>query len=128
MAIEYITHMIHNKQMSCGEILNKIKDKKLITFSKQWMNYLVMCLYGDPSINIYSWLKYKCAPPLSGDWIIRTSCALHESCTAPANVIVTNESVLTIPNGISLDIDLSNFNLTVNKGSGVFIEKGGTMK
>ena len=51
--------------------------------------------------------------------------AISSSSTAPANVIVQNNSVLTISTGVSLDIDFATNNLTVQSGSGVLIEAGG---
>jgi len=68
-----------------------------------------------------------CLPPLSEDWIIVTSCTMPSSATAPANVLVQNNAVLTIPNGITLNIDFVNNNLTVKSGSGVLIKLGGTI-
>jgi hypothetical protein len=41
------------------------------------------------------------------------------------DVIVQNNSVLTIPDGVTLDIDLTNYSLTVKFGSGVLIQSGG---
>ena len=58
---------------------------------------------------------------------IITSCVLSSSDSAPANVIVQNGAVLEIPNGVTLDIDFANFNLTVESGSGVLIKAGGSV-
>jgi hypothetical protein len=67
-----------------------------------------------------------CSPlPSSGNWVVSTNCTLYNNYTAPANAEVTNGSVLTIPNGVTLDIDLVNYNLTVRDGSGVLIKQGG---
>ena len=69
-----------------------------------------------------------CLPPSSEDWIIVTNCTMPSSATAPANVIIQNNSVLTVPTGMSLDINfVSNF-LRIESGSGVLIESGGTIK
>jgi len=68
-----------------------------------------------------------CSPPSSGDWIITSSCTLTNSASAPANVKVQNNVVLTIPSGLTLTIDFSQFNLTVEFGSGVRIKAGGTI-
>ena len=68
-----------------------------------------------------------CSPPDSGDWELEQSCTMTASATAPANVIIKNNSVLTIPNGVTLDIDLSRHYLRVESGSGVLIEQGGTI-
>lgn len=70
-------------------------------------------------------INFDCVPPISGDWIITASCTLASSATAQANVIVQNNSLLTIPNGISLNIDFKNNHLLVKSGSGVYIAPGG---
>ena len=72
-------------------------------------------------------------PPLScnvsdsGDWIITSSCILSENSLAVANVLIQNNAVLIIPDGFTLDIDFVNNNLTIESGSGVLIESGGTI-
>lgn len=70
-------------------------------------------------------LSLACSPPQSGDWTINFDCILPENFTASGNVIVENNSQLTIPSGITLDIDFINNNLTVKFGSGVLIKSGG---
>jgi len=72
-------------------------------------------------------MNNNCSPPSSGDWTITSSCEMTSSATAAGNVIVQNNSVLTIPNSVTLDIDFANFNLTVKSGSGVLIKAGGTI-
>ncbi len=49
------------------------------------------------------------------------------SATAPGNVLVQNNSLLTVPSGITLDVNFGTFNLTVKSGSGILIESGGTI-
>ena len=61
------------------------------------------------------------------DMIVTTDCTLESSATAPANVIVQNGAVMTIPSGVTLDIDFTQFSLTVKSGSGVLIKAGGTI-
>ncbi len=68
-----------------------------------------------------------CVIPDSGDWIITNSCTLDANADAPESVIVQNGSVLNIPSGITLDIDFTTFNLTVQSGGGVLIKSGGTL-
>jgi len=68
----------------------------------------------------------SCSPPTSGDWTITTSCTMSASATAPGNVIVQNNAVLTIE-GITLDINFGTFSLTVKSGGGVLIKSGGTI-
>ena len=60
----------------------------------------------------------------SGNWIIQQSCNLASTATAPANVIVQNGAVLTIPNGISLNINFLQYHLLVQSGGGVLIKAG----
>jgi hypothetical protein len=69
-----------------------------------------------------------CKPPVSGNWIVSQSCTMKSSATVPENVRVQSLSVLTLPDGVTLDIDLKNYSLTVEKGSGVLIKKGATIK
>ena len=69
-----------------------------------------------------------CKPPVSGNWIVSQSCTMKTSATALENVRVQSLSVLTLPDGVTLDIDLKNYSLTVEKGSGVLIKKGATIK
>lgn len=68
----------------------------------------------------------SCLPPVSGDWVIGEDCIFTEEFfLAPANVLVTNNSVLTIANGSALDIDFENFALMVDGGSGVLLDSLG---
>ncbi len=57
--------------------------------------------------------------------IINSDTTLSANTASLGNVIVQNNSVLTIPSGITLDIDFMQFNLTVESGSGVLIKAGG---
>lgn len=68
-----------------------------------------------------------CDVPSSGDWIVTTSCILSNSATVAGNVLVQNNSVVTIPSGVTLDINFVTKNLTVKSGSGVLVESGGTI-
>ena len=67
----------------------------------------------------------RCSPQLSDDWTISSSCTLETSATITGNVIVQNGAVLTIPNGVSLDIDFATKHLLVKPGGGVLIQAGG---
>lgn len=70
----------------------------------------------------------SCSVPSSGDWIINFDCTLIESKIAPGNVWIQNNAVLTIPAGVTLGIDFSEFNLTVFSGGGALIQSGGAIK
>jgi len=66
-----------------------------------------------------------CVPPHSGDWIVNNSCTLYNHAKVNSNVIVEENSLLTIDPNASLDIDLSRNYLLVKKGSGVLVKHGG---
>jgi hypothetical protein len=69
-----------------------------------------------------------CSPPPLGDWEVNSSCEMTASATVnTGSLIVQNNSVLTIPNGVTLDIDFQNHNLTVKFGSGILIKDGGSI-
>ncbi len=68
-----------------------------------------------------------CAPPSSGNWNVTESCILGGNSTAPGNVTVGNDSLITIPSGMRFGIDFSRFHLLVRSGSGVLIEYGGAI-
>lgn len=66
-----------------------------------------------------------CAPPTIGDWILTVDCSIDSDITAPNNVIVQNNAVLTVPSGVTLDIDFASKHLLIKSGSGVMIKSGG---
>lgn len=66
-----------------------------------------------------------CNPPGAGDWMVTPSCTLASSTATPGNVIIPNGTVLTIPAGLTLDINFTNFALHVNSGGGVLIQTDG---
>jgi hypothetical protein len=69
-----------------------------------------------------------CSPPPNGDWVVDSSCEMTGSATINSgSLIVENNSVLTIPDGVTLDIDFANHNLTVKFGSGILIKSGGAI-
>ena len=67
----------------------------------------------------------SCNPPASGDWVVSSSCFMHGSQSAPANIVVQSGAVLTVANDGFLNIDMRNYHLTVKSGSGVLIQQGG---
>ena len=69
-----------------------------------------------------------CVPPASGDWAVTESCTLDEAVTAPGDVIVLPEVVLTIDATGALDIDMANYKLLVKNGGGVLIKQGGKVE
>jgi len=68
-----------------------------------------------------------CSPPVSGDWTVTFSCTLESDAVIELNVIVQNNSVITILPGVTLDIDFENNKLEIKFGSGVRIKAGGTL-
>jgi subtilisin family serine protease len=66
-----------------------------------------------------------CSPPPTGDWNIATSCTMQSNATILGDVTVQNNSILTIPAGVTLDIDFLSNHLTVTSGSGVLIKSDG---
>lgn len=68
-----------------------------------------------------------CAPPPSGSWNVTESCILGGNVTAPGNVTVGNNSLVTIPSGMRFDIDFTRFHLLVRSGSGVLVKSGGAI-
>lgn len=91
-------------------------------------NYSIDNQCGGNSGSVSLLAATSCPPiPGVGDWIITYDCTLNSN-TVVGNqhdVIVQNNSVLVVPNGITLDIDFKNNKLIVKSGSGVLIESGG---
>jgi len=76
-----------------------------------------------------SLISNSCSPvPVSGTWNITKSCTISENTYIPGNLLVKDNSILTIPDEITLSIAFANFNLTVEFGSGILIQSGGTIK
>jgi len=69
-----------------------------------------------------------CSVPVSDDWTVTSDCTLFSNATAPGNVIIQDNSVVTILNGVTLDIDFVNNFLRIEFGGGVLIKSGGTIK
>jgi len=82
--------------------------------------------FQTDSINLEN-IPVPCSlPPPSGNWVIQSSCELQSSATVNmGDVIVKFDSVLTILSGVTLDIDFTQFNITIESGSGVLIKSGG---
>ena len=68
-----------------------------------------------------------CAPPSSGSWNVTESCILGSNMTAPGNITVGNDSLVTIPSGMRFGIDFTHFHLLVRQGSGVLVKSGGSI-
>ena len=70
-----------------------------------------------------------CIPPTSGtDWTITHNCTFFNSKTWSGNLYVQSSAVMTIPSGLSLDMDFTQKKLVVSSGSGVLIQNGGSLR
>ncbi|HDS11672.1 MAG TPA: M23 family metallopeptidase, partial [Candidatus Wirthbacteria bacterium] len=67
----------------------------------------------------------SCSPPATGDWILNSSCTIHNHETAPNNVTINNGATLTIDKNGSLDIDFKNKKMQIKNGGKVMILGGG---
>jgi hypothetical protein len=68
-----------------------------------------------------------CSLPQSNDWNVTSSCTMSTSGTAPANVIVQPNVILTVPNGITLTIHFSTNHLLIEPGGMIMISPGGKL-
>ena len=75
---------------------------------------------GNPIVDICVF----CSP--SVNWIVTSSCYLSTSTSVVGNVIIQNNSVVTVSNGITLTIP-SGSNITILSGGGLLIQFGGTV-
>jgi hypothetical protein len=66
-----------------------------------------------------------CITPTSGDWAITSTCTLGSNFNPPGNVFVASNSLLTVPNGVTLGINFGANKLYINSGGGVLINPGG---
>jgi len=106
-------------------IASQVSSPSGIAFSSDGTKVFISdAAFSQQEIHVYN--ITSCTPQGSGTWTITASCTMTVSATALGNVLVENNSVLTIPNGVTLNIDFVNFNLTIKSGSGVLIESGGS--
>jgi hypothetical protein len=63
----------------------------------------------------------SCSPPANGDWTIISNCTLRTNYIAPASVIVSNNATLTIPLGVYLKVNVINYKLSIEQGSGILV-------
>ena len=66
-----------------------------------------------------------CTPPASGEWTIDNDCSFAEEVNPPDNVIIVNDSTVTIENGGALNIDFLQNKLIVESGSKILINGNG---
>jgi hypothetical protein len=66
-------------------------------------------------------------PTSETDWIVTQNCTVFRAKTWAGDLHVQDGAVMTVPAGISLDLDFSAKKLMVQSGSGVLIVQGGTL-
>ena len=93
----------------------------IFSLSTEVDNVFAGILKNEPIV-----LVDTCSVPISGDWIVNSDCTLVLSKTAPDNVWIQNNSVLTISSEVALTISSGN-SLTIESGSEVYIKSGGTL-
>lgn len=106
-----------NPQASVEDILNSlVTDGVIITDTRNGLQFSRIQLDMESS---------GCIPPSSGDWIVSEDCTISSDVTVnSASLIVQNNSLLTIENNASLDVDLVNHFINVESGSGILIKQG----
>lgn len=68
----------------------------------------------------------NCNPPDSGNWTVSSSCIVSAGdSVVPANMTVQNGVTVTIPNGVTLNMNLAVYNLVVQNGGKILVEDGG---
>lgn len=75
----------------------------------------------------FNFINPECSM-VTGDNTITSSCILPNSTTISGNLVVSNNSLLIIPNGMTLDMDLVHKHITVKSGSGILIKSGGKIR
>ncbi len=103
-----------------------MKNKNII---KHLNSILIACLIVF--CLCYEVFAVSCTPPSygEGNWTVSSSCTLQSSITIKGNITVQSDAVLTIPDGVHLNIDMDSednkYSITVENGSGILIEDGG---
>jgi len=69
-----------------------------------------------------------CTPPASGGWHVKDDCTLGPDAAIPAGITIHPPAVLTVPPGVTLDVDFADHGLLVRDGAGLMIERGGGMR
>ncbi len=69
-----------------------------------------------------------CSPPVGMNWVITSDCTLTGNVTADMNITVQDNSLLTIPNGMTVFFDSATYSINVISGSGILVEVGGSIK
>jgi hypothetical protein len=85
-----------------------------------------LCGSDSGSLSLANLVNF-CTPEISGNWTVTSDCTLSTSHIAPENVIVENNALLTIPPGVTLDINFTSSNLIMHDGGMVLVKKGGDL-
>ena len=64
-------------------------------------------------------------PPGSGSWTISESCSILSNTIFNNNVVVSSNSILAIPDTITLNLSLGSYSLNISSGSGLLVKNGG---
>lgn len=69
-----------------------------------------------------------CQPPTVGGWTVSSSCTLGSDYNAQGDIYLANNAVLTVPSGVTLNVQFATNKLYINPGSEVLIKPGGKIK
>jgi len=107
-----------------------IRVKAFDSNAGQWISsgYTLQGGSSGNNVEIFNLSFGRCLPPATGDWTVSQSCTLTASSTPPANVIVPSGVVLTIPNGLTLNVEFTHYHILVQSGGGILIQSGGLLK
>lgn len=77
-------------------------------------------VYGDHVLQLCG------ADPINGTYFVSSDCLLDTDFTSSRHILIQNDSVLTIPNNVTLTIIFGN-NMAIESGSGLMINSGGAL-
>jgi hypothetical protein len=72
--------------------------------------------------------RLRCSPPEGGTWTVDRDCTIWRDVAAPADLVVTAETVLTIGAGATLDVDFAAHALRVEPGARVEVQPDGRIE
>jgi len=97
-----------------------------VAFSSDGIKMFVVGFSGDNISEYNITLIDTCSPPPSGNWVVDTTCTMTSGATIiNGDLIVQMNSVLTVP--FTLNIDFSMHKITIESGSGILIQAGGSI-
>ena len=114
--------------LSANPTLSVSQTKQILLDSTNPVSYLNGKTVSGGLLDAYAAVlsvRNGCTPSSSGDWIVTQDCTILVDVTINnGNLIVQANSVLTIDNDSSLDVDLTNYSINVESGSGILIKSG----